>query len=69
MGLGINIELRKVKVRISFLDLTEKIIKAVRIRSPKLLKEGVRVVIFMYHCLLCLTELVLGILDLFLFIL
>ena len=46
MGLGINIELRKVKVRISFLDLMKSVIEVVRIGSLELLKEGIRVAIF-----------------------
>ena len=56
LGLCINIELRKVKVRISFLGLTDSVIKAVHIRGPELLQDGVRVTIFTDRCLLYLTE-------------
>ena len=37
LGLRINVKLRKVKVRINFLGLTDNIIKAIRIGGPKLL--------------------------------
>ena len=37
LGLRINVELRKVKVMISFLGLTESVIEAIRIGGPELL--------------------------------
>ena len=65
LGLCVNVELGKVKIRISFLGLTNSIIKFVRIRGPELLQEGIEVTIFKDRCLFCLTELVLGIFYLF----
>ena len=69
LGLCVNVELGKVKIRISSLGLTNNIIKAVRIRGPELLQEGIGVAVFMDHCLLSLMDLVLGIFYLFLLIL
>ena len=69
LGLCVNVELGKVKIWISFLGLTNSIIKAIRIRGPELLQEGIGVAVFMDCCLLILTDIVLGIFYLFLIIL
>ena len=65
LGLCVNIKLGKIKIRISFLGLTDSVVKVVSIRGPELLKEGIGITVFMDRCLLCLTELVLGIFNLF----
>ena len=61
LSLCVNIKLEKIKIRISFLGLMDSVVKAVCIRGPELLQEGIGVMVFTDRCLLCLTELVLGI--------
>ena len=47
LGLCVNIKLGKIKIRISFLGLTNSVIKVVSIRGPELPQEGIGITVFM----------------------
>ena len=61
--------MRYIQVRIGSFDLTEGVVKDFGKGASELCQKGVRITILTYRFFLRLTELVLGITDLLLFIL
>ena len=56
LSLGIDGNMRKIQVREESFDLTKAVVKTVSKGAPKLLQDGVRVMVISHYFLLSLTE-------------